>query len=77
MCKHSKNVRGSGRGTGSRRTRKPLVATAAAIGGAGLVLAAPAAALMAAADAQAAPVVQAPLQIGDLDFFGDGGAPRS
>ena len=44
------------RGTGSRRSRKPrrpLAATAAAIGGAGIVLAAPGAAFMAAPEAQA------------------------
>ena len=66
----------SKRGTGSRRTRKPLVATAAAIGGAGLILGAPAAALMAAPGAQAAPVVPAPQQLSrvlGLDFFGTGG----
>ena len=65
----------------SQRSRKrPLVATAAAIGGAGLVLATPAAALMAAPVAQAAPVVPAPQQIpglgdllGGLDLFGPGG----
>ena len=67
-------------------SRRPLVATAAAIGGAGIVLAAPAAALMAAPAAQAAPVVPAPQQgcgyfdprcppfaIPGLDFFGSGG----
>ena len=46
----------SNRGTGSRRSRKParpLVATAAAIGGAGIVLAAPGAAFMAPPEAQA------------------------
>jgi hypothetical protein len=65
----------SKRGTGSRRSRKPLVATAAAIGGAG----APAAGLLAASGiAQAAPVIPAPQQFGDLipgggDFFGGAG----
>jgi hypothetical protein len=55
--------------------RKPLAATVAAIGGAGLVVAAPAAALIAAPGAQAAPVVPAPQQfdIPGLDFFGSGG----
>ena len=66
----------SNRGTDSRRSRKPkrpLLATAAAIGGAGLILATPGAALMAAPEAQAAPVVPAPLQTGGFDFFGTGG----
>src|SRR4051794_38888988 len=64
----------SKRGTGSQ-LRKPLVATVAAVGGAGMLLGAPAAGLL-AAPAQAAPVVAAPLQlpaIPGLDFFGSGG----
>ena len=56
-------------------SRRPLVATAAAIGGAGIVLAAPAAALITASEAQAAPVFPVPAQfeIPGLDFFGAGG----
>ena len=67
----------SNRGTDSRRSRKPkrpLLATAAAIGGAGLILATPGAALM------AAPGKRRPrrwsrrrCKQGDLDFFGTGG----
>lgn len=61
------------RGSGARRSQKkvrPLVATAAAIGGAGLVLAAPAAALLAnPGQAQAAPVIPAP-QEPITDLFG-------
>jgi hypothetical protein len=79
MSKHSTNVVG-GRSSGARRRRagkpaRPWVAAAAAIGGAGLVLSAPGAALMAAPAAQAAPVVPVPLQfeIPGLDFFGSGG----
>ena len=51
------------------------MATATVIGGAGFVLGAPAAVLMAASEAQAAPVLPAPLQfeIPGLDFFGTGG----
>src|SRR5918992_210521 len=58
-----------------RGSHRPLVAAAAAIGGAGIVLAAPAAALMTAADAQAAPMRPVPQQfeIPGLDFFGSGG----
>ena len=62
MSKRSSSVSVGGRGTGhqhrrSRRPARPLVATAAAIGGAGLVLAAPGAALMAnPAEAQAQPI---------------------
>src|SRR4051794_16139655 len=64
----------SKRGTGSQ-LRKPLVATAAALGGASMILGAPAAALLAAPGAQAAPIVSAPEQfaIPGLDFFGSGG----
>jgi len=56
MSIHSHKV-SSKRGSGSRRSR-PLVATAAAIGGAGIVLGAPAAGLLLAPAAQAAPQVQ-------------------
>jgi hypothetical protein len=62
----------SAHGTG--RTRKPLVAAVAALGGAGVVLVAPGAALMTAPQVQAAPVFSAPQQlIPGFDFFGDGG----
>ena len=76
MPKHSKV-----RVTDSQRSRRrPLAATAAAIGGAGLVLGAPAAALVAAPAAQAAPVASVPQQLpdlgglfGGLDLFGGSG----
>ena len=75
MSKHKKNV--SGRGNGPRRTRKSLVTAAAAIGAGGLIMGGPAAALMAAPAAQAAPVVPAPQQVdvlgGVLGFFGAAG----
>ena len=51
----------------SWRTARPLAATAATIGSAGLILGAPAAGLLAAPGVvQAAPVVAAPQQFGDL-----------
>src|SRR5262245_19948565 len=59
----------------SQSTVRPLAATAAAIGSAGLIIGAPAAGLLAAPGlAQAAPVVPAPLQSGGLgDLFGSSG----
>src|SRR5690606_3418553 len=69
-------------GPGFRRSRKPLVAAAAAIGGASLVVAAPAGvSLLTAATAQAAPVApvapapQAPFDLDPWYFFGNGYAP--
>src|SRR5882757_2251116 len=60
---------------GNGSLRRPFMATAAAVGGAGLILGAPAAGLMAAPVAQAAPVVPVPQQfeIPGLDFFGGSG----
>ena len=81
MARHS-NRRGtkmrtkpSSRGSGSRRRPvRPLAATAAVIGGAGLILGAPAAALLAAPGVSyAAPLAPVPLQAGALDFFGSAG----
>ena len=64
MSNRSKQLQKSNRGGGSRRMRKPvrpLVATM--IGGAGIVLGAPVAALFTGSGvAQAAPLVSAPLQ---------------
>src|SRR5882757_5806231 len=64
MSSLSKQLQTSKRGTDSRRARKPLrplVATAAVIGGAGIVLGAPVAALFIGQGvAQAAPLVSAP-----------------
>src|SRR5882757_9593645 len=64
MSNRSKQLQTSERGTESPRTRKPLLPfVAAAIGGAGIVLGAPVAALFIGPGvAQAAPLVSAPLQ---------------
>ena len=59
----------SERGSGSKQSRRPLVATAAVIGGAGMVLGAPAAALIAAPVAQAAPVFAVPQQLPPIPPF--------
>src|SRR5262245_15013624 len=59
-----------------QQNRRPLAATAAAMGGAGVIIATPAAALVATADvAQAAPLfAPLPQQLGNLgSFFGSGG----
>src|SRR6476469_8121685 len=68
MSKHSR-YRGKGRHRAQKRSR-PLAATAAAVGGAGLVLSAPAAALLAMpSEAQAAPLMPAPAGLFGC-FFG-------
>ena len=81
MSKHKKNIRDGGKGP--RRTRKSLVTAAAAIGAGGLIMGGPAAALMAAPAAQAAPVIPAPQQNIDdilgglMGFFGSGSGRRN
>ena len=65
------------RGTGSPKPARPLLATAAAIGGAGMVLAAPGAVMLATPGvAQAAPIVSVPSKRFDqaLSIFGGSAA---